>query len=91
MSCRGVNEADALCLQVDEACRFRPVIVNPMHHTNSTAFTDWALRRPHTHLHLFERYTTGYWGVLASLATSLPVERLASMDTKEVAGACNGF
>ena len=39
-----------------------------MHHTNSTAFTDWALRRPGTHLHLYERYTTKYWSTLAQIA-----------------------
>eukprot|EP00944_MAST-04C_sp_MAST-4C-sp1_P011930 g11930.t1 len=43
------------------------VIVNPLHHTNSTAFTDWGLRRHKTHVHLFERYTSGYWQSLAQL------------------------
>ena len=38
--------------------RLHLVVANPMHHTNSTAFTDWALRRPGTILHLFEAYTT---------------------------------
>ena len=28
------------------------VVINPMHHTNSSAITDWALRRPGCHLHL---------------------------------------
>lgn len=51
--------------------RFTPILVNPMHHTNSTAFTDWALRRPGTHLHLFERYTTRYWAVLAQIALGI--------------------
>ena len=43
------------------------VIVNPLHHTNSTAFTDWGLRRRNTHVHLFERYTSQYWQTLAQL------------------------
>jgi acyl-CoA synthetase (AMP-forming)/AMP-acid ligase II len=48
--------------------RFATVIVNPLHHTNSTAITDWALRRPGSHLHLIERYSTPYWRILADLA-----------------------
>ena len=51
----------------DAEVTFVPVIVNPMHHTNSTAFTDMALRRPGTHLHLFPKYTTAYWKVLVDL------------------------
>lgn len=48
--------------------RFAALIVNPMHHTNSTAITDWALRRPGSHLHLVERYSTPYWRILSDLA-----------------------
>lgn len=55
----------------DPALRFTPVLVNPLHHTNSTALSDWALRRPGTRLHLFERYTTGYWAVVARVALGL--------------------
>jgi acyl-CoA synthetase (AMP-forming)/AMP-acid ligase II len=43
------------------------VVVNPLHHTNSTSFTDWMLRRPGATLHLFQRYTTPYWKILAQL------------------------
>ena len=39
-------------------------LVNPLHHTNSTALSDWALRRKGAVLHLLERYTTPYWKVL---------------------------
>ena len=39
-------------------------LVNPLHHTNSTALSDWALRRKGTVLHLLEYYTTLYWKVL---------------------------
>ena len=39
-------------------------LVNPLHHANSTALSDWALRRKGTVLHLLEYYTTLYWKVL---------------------------
>jgi len=41
--------------------------VNPMHHSNSTAITDWAMRRPNTHLHLIERYSKQYWRILSDV------------------------
>lgn len=44
------------------------VIINPMHHTNSTSFTDWALRRPRAKIHLVQRYSTNYWKLLTQVA-----------------------
>lgn len=43
------------------------LVTNPMHHTNSTAITDWALRRPGSHLHLVQRYSTKYWSILVDV------------------------
>jgi len=40
------------------------LLVNPLHHANSTALSDWALRRKGAVLHLLEYYTTQYWKVL---------------------------
>jgi len=37
------------------------VVVNPMHHTNSTSMTDWAMRNADAELHLFAGYSTLYW------------------------------
>ena len=51
----------------NEAIYFEPVVVNPLHHANSTSISDMALRRPKTHLRLFQRYTTAYWKILADL------------------------
>lgn len=39
-------------------------LVNPLHHTNSTALSDWALRRKGAVLHLLESYTTRCWEAL---------------------------
>lgn len=50
------------------------VLVNPLHHTNSSAIGDWAVRRPGAVLHLVERYTTGYWAVLEAVARASPPE-----------------
>ena len=55
-------------LQIDHKDRFAVFIVNPLHHANSTAITDWAMRRPGTHIHLLPRYATVYWKILAQTA-----------------------
>jgi acyl-CoA synthetase (AMP-forming)/AMP-acid ligase II len=39
-------------------------LANPLHHANSTALSDWALRRRGAVLHLLEYYTTACWKVL---------------------------
>lgn len=59
----------------DKMTQFVPVAVNPMHHTNSTSITDWALRRPRTHLHLLDRYSTQYWSVLAGVTMNISIQK----------------
>ncbi len=54
-------------LQVGPGDLFAPLVVNPMHHTNSTSLTDWALRRPDTRLQLVERYSSQYWALLPGI------------------------
>lgn len=44
------------------------VIVNPLHHVNSTVLSDWGLRRSRAIVHLLERYTTPYWKILVDVA-----------------------
>ena len=64
-------------LRIDPSDRFAALIVNPLHHANSSAITDWALRRPGTHLHLLPRYSTLYWKVLAAVADG-PCDRIVA-------------
>ena len=58
-----------------------------MHHTNSTAMTDWALRRPGTHLHLMQRYSTQYWLALGAAASGLNLAEAAGLDASAMADA----
>jgi acyl-CoA synthetase (AMP-forming)/AMP-acid ligase II len=44
------------------------VIVNPLHHVNSSVLCDWGLRRSRVVIHLLERYTTPYWEILSEAA-----------------------
>jgi len=44
------------------------VMVNPLHHTNSSALAEWFLREPGAVIHMLPRYTTAYWRILAETA-----------------------
>ncbi len=55
-------------LGFEDGQRFALVSVNPLHHANATALTDWCFRHPGAELHLVERYTTHYWQALADIA-----------------------
>ena len=74
---------------------FELVATNPMHHTNSTAVTDWTLRRPGASLHLLQRYTTQYWLIVACVAAGVAyppsaadVARLAEAAAARAAAGC---
>ena len=60
------------------------VLVNPLHHTNSTAISDWLLRRPGARLHLLERYSTDYWRVLADVGRATPDYVLAPLVSRHI-------
>ena len=44
------------------------VMVNPLHHTNSSALAEWFLREPRAAIHMLPRYTTSYWRILTETA-----------------------
>ncbi|MFC1907932.1 AMP-binding protein [Chloroflexota bacterium] len=46
------------------------LLVNPLHHTNSTALSDWGMRRKGAVIHLLQRYTTAYWKILVDIAST---------------------
>jgi acyl-CoA synthetase (AMP-forming)/AMP-acid ligase II len=46
------------------------VLVNPLHHTNSTSLADWALRRGDATVHLLDKYTTSYWAFLTNITAA---------------------
>jgi acyl-CoA synthetase (AMP-forming)/AMP-acid ligase II len=64
-------------LEIRDGDLFAQIVVNPMHHTNSTAITDWALRRPRTRLCLIERYSTPYWRLVAEIGME-PFDRIVA-------------
>ena len=53
---------------MSETTQLDILLVNPLHHTNSTAFLDWSMRRRGTRLYLLPRYATLYWKILVDVA-----------------------
>lgn len=48
------------------------LVVNPLHHTNSSAVTDCFFRHAAGRVTMLSRYGTAYWKVLAAVAESAP-------------------
>jgi acyl-CoA synthetase (AMP-forming)/AMP-acid ligase II len=44
------------------------LLVNPLHHTNSSALSDWGMRRTGASVHLTQHYSTPYWKILTDTA-----------------------
>jgi acyl-CoA synthetase (AMP-forming)/AMP-acid ligase II len=55
---------------MSDAARVDLLLVNPLHHANSTVLADWGLRRKQAVIHLIERYTTPFWKILAEVAAA---------------------
>ncbi len=69
---------------VSETTRLDFLLVNPLHHTNSTAFLDWGMRRRGTIIHLLPRYATLYWKILADVARRKRDRLIAPMVSRHI-------
>jgi len=69
---------------VSETTQLDLLLVNPLHHTNSTALSDWGMRRSGTKIHLLQRYSTVYWKVLAEVAGSKRGLLIAPMVSRHI-------
>jgi len=56
-------------LRIGDEQQLVALLTNPLHHTNSTALADWAMRRPRARIALLRVYTTEYWRLLVDLAS----------------------
>ena len=54
--------------EMTETTQLDLLLTNPLHHSNSSALSDWGMRRPGTIIHLLSRYTTTYWKILVEIA-----------------------
>lgn len=53
---------------LDDQTELTLLLTNPLHHTNSTAISDWGMRRKGAVINLLQRYTTEYWKILSDVA-----------------------
>jgi acyl-CoA synthetase (AMP-forming)/AMP-acid ligase II len=53
------------------------LLINPLHHANSTAVSDMLVRRPHSEILLFPRYGTFYWKAVAECVDEGDRRRIA--------------
>ena len=60
------------------------LLVNPLHHGNSTSLSDWGMRRGGTKIHLLQRYSTVYWKVLVEVAHSKRDLLIAPMVSRHI-------
>jgi acyl-CoA synthetase (AMP-forming)/AMP-acid ligase II len=65
---------------MDSQTRFLPIVVNPLHHTNSTSITDWVLRRENVQLHLFEKYTSQFWALYCAAFFDISFTEISMID-----------
>ena len=70
--------------RVSETTRLDLLLVNPLHHTNSTALSDWGMRRSGTKIHLLQRYSTVYWKVLVEIVRSKRDLLIAPMVSRHI-------
>jgi len=55
---------------MSETTQLDLLLANPLHHSNSSALSDWGMRRRGTIIHLLQRYSTAYWKILVEVARS---------------------
>ena len=61
------------------------IATNPFHHTNTTATTDWSMRKPNAILRLVQRYTTQYWKLIVAACLDVsPFRRFETDDSFDV-------
>ncbi|MCL0077012.1 acyl--CoA ligase [Dehalococcoidia bacterium] len=53
---------------ISETTQLDLLLVNPLHHANSSALSDWGTRRSGAIIHLPQRYATLYWQILVEIA-----------------------
>ena len=60
------------------------LLVNPLHHTNSSALSDWGMRRKGAIIHLIQRYSTLYWRIVTEVARKRRGSLVAAMVPRHI-------
>ncbi|PFH31112.1 hypothetical protein BESB_029860 [Besnoitia besnoiti] len=60
--------------KLDQDTRLTLVVLNPLHHVNSSVMLQLGLSFPRAKIHLISKYTTSYWSVLCEIAEAAEAE-----------------
>jgi len=69
---------------MSESTQLDLLLVNPLHHTNSSALADWGMRRSETIIHLIQRYTSAYWKILVEVASTRRERLVTSLVSRHI-------
>ena len=69
---------------MSESTQLDLLLVNPLHHTNSSALADWGIRRSGTIIHLIQRYTSAYWKILVEVANTRRERLITSLVSRHI-------
>ena len=53
---------------MSQSTQFDLLLVNPLHHTNSSSLSDWGMRHGGAVIHLVQLYTTAFWKIVTEAA-----------------------
>jgi len=70
--------------EMSKATQLDLLLANPLHHTNSTALSDWAMRRSGAIIHLLQRYSANYWKILVEVASNKRDLLIAPMVSRHI-------
>ena len=63
-------------LNIGKGEKLAAILINPMHHGNSSTFSDILLRYPNATIHLIEKYSTNYWLILKKITENFNYDRI---------------
>jgi len=69
---------------MSESTQLDLLLVNPLHHTNSSALADWGMRRNGTIIHLLQRYSSAYWKILVEVANARRERLITSLVSRHI-------
>ena len=63
-------------LNIGKGEKLAVILTNPLHHGNSSSFSDILLRYPNGTIHLINKYTTKYWQILRDITKNFNYDRI---------------
>jgi acyl-CoA synthetase (AMP-forming)/AMP-acid ligase II len=65
-------------LGIGKGEKLAAILTNPLHHGNSSTFSDMLLRFPNSSIHLIEKYSTKYWQILHEITEKFDYDKIVA-------------